>query len=267
MPRERPTHPSEVKATPAIWHNGLLYSYVADPLTAVGVSIRASSPCHRITPHACTLAPCPCAAFPTRRGPGTHPNQETGDTTNVAVKIRLKRMGKIRSPFYRVVIMDSRTKRDGRAIEEIGLYHPTREPSVIQIDSERAQYWLGVGAQPTEQVAALLKVTGDWQKHKGLPGAEGTLKVAEAKPSKKDLYEAAMAAAGKADEDFEKNGATTARKKAAKEQKEEAEVVAANSEPTPEPAPVETPKSLEVADEAEDAEAAAAADGELKAEA
>ena len=196
MPRERPTHPSEVKATPAIWHNGLLYSYVADPLTAVGVSIRASSPCHRITPHACTLAPCPCAAFPTRRGPGTHPNQETGDTTNVAVKIRLKRMGKMRSPFYRVVVMDARTKRDGRAIEEIGLYHPTREPSVIQIDSERAQYWLGVGAQPTEQVAVLLKITGDWQKFKGLPGAEGTLRV---KGDKVDPAAAIAAAAEQAE--------------------------------------------------------------------
>ena len=94
----------------------------------------------------------------------------------MAVKIRLKRMGKIRAPYYRVVVMDSRTRRDGRAIEEIGKYHPTEEPSVIEIASERAQYWLGVGAQPTEQVAALLKVTGDWQKFKGEAGAEGTLK-------------------------------------------------------------------------------------------
>ncbi|MBO0610014.1 30S ribosomal protein S16 [Myceligenerans salitolerans] len=94
----------------------------------------------------------------------------------MATKIRLKRFGKIRAPYYRVVIMDSRTKRDGRAIEEIGKYHPTEEPSLIEIDSERAQYWLGVGAQPTEQVAALLKITGDWQKFKGLPGAEGTLR-------------------------------------------------------------------------------------------
>jgi small subunit ribosomal protein S16 len=99
----------------------------------------------------------------------------------VAVKIKLKRMGKIRAPFYRVVVADSRTKRDGRAIEEIGKYHPTHDPSVIDIDSERAQHWLNVGAQPTEAVVALLKVTGDWQKFKGLPGAEGTLKVAEPK--------------------------------------------------------------------------------------
>jgi len=95
----------------------------------------------------------------------------------VAVKIRLKRLGKIRAPYYRVVVADSRTKRDGRVIEEIGKYHPTEEPSFIEITSDRAQYWLGVGAQPTEQVLALLKITGDWQKFKGLPGAEGTLKV------------------------------------------------------------------------------------------
>jgi small subunit ribosomal protein S16 len=139
-------------------------------------------------------------------------------TTPVAVKIRLKRMGKIRSPFYRVVVMDSRTKRDGRAIEEIGKYHPTEEPSVIDIDSERAQYWLAQGAQPTEAVEALLKVTGDWQKSKGLPGAEGTLKVKEPKPSKKDLYEAAVAAAGKGED--VKDTATTPRKKAEKKAEE-----------------------------------------------
>ncbi len=94
----------------------------------------------------------------------------------MAVKIRLKRMGKIRSPFYRVVVMDSRSKRDGRALEEIGKYNPTEEPSFIEIDSDRAQYWLGVGAQPTEQVSVLLKITGDWQKFKGLKGQEGTLR-------------------------------------------------------------------------------------------
>jgi small subunit ribosomal protein S16 len=110
----------------------------------------------------------------------------------VATKIRLKRLGKIRAPYYRVVVADSRTKRDGRAIEEIGKYHPTEEPSLIDIDSERAQYWLGVGAQPTEQVLALLKVTGDWQKFKGLPGAEGTLRV---KGEKVDPAEAIAAVA------------------------------------------------------------------------
>jgi small subunit ribosomal protein S16 len=99
----------------------------------------------------------------------------------VAVKIKLKRMGKIRAPFYRVVVADSRTKRDGRAIEEIGKYHPTEHPSLIDIDTERAQHWLKVGAQPTEAVVALLKVTGDWQRFKGLPGGEGTLQRAEPK--------------------------------------------------------------------------------------
>ncbi len=95
----------------------------------------------------------------------------------MAVKIRLKRFGKIHSPYYRIVVADSRTKRDGRVIEEIGKYHPTEEPSLMEVDSERAQYWLGVGAQPSEQVMVILKVTGDWQKFKGLPGAEGTLRV------------------------------------------------------------------------------------------
>jgi small subunit ribosomal protein S16 len=107
----------------------------------------------------------------------------------VAVKIRLKRLGKIREPYYRVVVADSRTKRDGRAIEEIGKYHPKLEPSLIEIDSERAQYWLSVGAQPTEQVQHLLTITGDWQKFKGLPGAEGTLKTSTEKADKKDRYE------------------------------------------------------------------------------
>ncbi len=145
----------------------------------------------------------------------------------MAVKIRLKRLGKIRAPYYRVVVADSRTKRDGRSIEEIGKYQPTHDPSVIEIDSERAQYWLGVGAQPTEQVLALLKVTGDWQKFKGLPGAEGTLRVAEAKPSRDALFDAA-AKAGSRDE--VKEGATTPKaKKATKKAAPKAEEAAAQS--------------------------------------
>jgi|TARA_B100000123_G_scaffold211840_1_gene160683 small subunit ribosomal protein S16 len=99
----------------------------------------------------------------------------------VAVKIRLKRLGKIRAPYYRIVVADSRTKRDGRVIEEIGKYHPTEEPSLIQVDSERAQYWLSVGAQPTEQVLVLLKLTGDWGQFKGDKNAVSTVKVAEGK--------------------------------------------------------------------------------------
>ena len=99
----------------------------------------------------------------------------------MAVKIRLKRLGKIRAPYYRIVVADSRTKRDGRVIEEIGKYHPTEEPSFIEVDSERAQYWLGVGAQPTEQVRAILKLTGDWGTFKGEKDAKSTVKVREEK--------------------------------------------------------------------------------------
>ena len=110
----------------------------------------------------------------------------------MAVKIRLKRMGKIRAPHYRVVVVDSRKKRDGKVIEEIGKYHPKEEPSFIEVQSERAQYWLGVGAQPSESVAAILKVTGDWQKFKGEPGAEGTLKVKEPKRDKAEIFNEAL---------------------------------------------------------------------------
>ncbi|GAA4355811.1 30S ribosomal protein S16 [Microbacterium rhizosphaerae] len=99
----------------------------------------------------------------------------------MAVKIRLKRLGKIRAPYYRIVVADSRTKRDGRVIEEIGKYHPTEEPSFIEVDSDRAQYWLGVGAQPTEQVLAILKLTGDWGRFKGDKNAVSTVKTAEVK--------------------------------------------------------------------------------------
>jgi small subunit ribosomal protein S16 len=116
----------------------------------------------------------------------------------MAVKIRLKRFGKKRAPFYRVVVMDSKTKRDGRAIEEIGKYHPTEEPSVIVIDSERAQYWLSVGAQPTEQVAVLLKLTGDWGKFKGDKDAKNTVKVAAGKVSPEDAIKAHADVAEKA---------------------------------------------------------------------
>lgn len=99
----------------------------------------------------------------------------------MAVKIRLKRMGKIRAPYYRIVVADSRTKRDGRVIEEIGKYHPTENPSVVEVSSDRAQYWLGVGAQPTEQVRALLKLTGDWGTFKGDKNAKNTVQMAEPK--------------------------------------------------------------------------------------
>src|ERR1700748_1068830 len=112
-------------------------------------------------------------------------------TTAVAVKIKWKRLGKIREPYYRIVIADSRTKRDGRAIEEIGKYHPKAEPSLIEVNSERVQHWLSVGAQPTDPVRVLLKVTGDWQKVKGEPGAEGTLKTAAPREDRKEIFDAA----------------------------------------------------------------------------
>ncbi|MBD8060515.1 30S ribosomal protein S16 [Cellulomonas sp. JH27-2] len=131
----------------------------------------------------------------------------------MATKIRLKRLGKIRAPYYRIVVADSRTKRDGRVIEEIGKYHPTEEPSFIEVDSERAQYWLGVGAQPTEQVAVILKITGDWQKFKGLPGAEGTLRTKADKADPKAAIEAAAA-------DAEKVKAKASEKKAAEPEAE-----------------------------------------------
>ncbi|MFB9730750.1 MULTISPECIES: 30S ribosomal protein S16 [Ornithinimicrobium] len=170
----------------------------------------------------------------------------------MAVKIRLKRMGKIRAPYYRVVVMDSRTKRDGRAIEEIGKYHPTEEPSLIDIDSERVQYWLGVGAQPTEQVAALLRVTGDWQRYKGEPGAEGTLKVKEPRPDKKALYEAALAAADQDDAD------APATKRRSKKDKAE--------EPKADEAKAEEPKAEETAPAADTDSSAASTSGDEAAE-
>ena len=111
----------------------------------------------------------------------------------MAVKIRLKRLGQIRQPQYRIVVADSRKKRDGRVIEEIGIYHPKNDPSTIVVNSERAQHWLSVGAQPSEAVLVLLKITGDWQKFKGLPGQEGTLRVAEPKANKLDKFNLAVA--------------------------------------------------------------------------
>ena len=164
----------------------------------------------------------------------------------MAVKIRLKRMGKIRAPFYRVVVMDSRTKRDGRAIEEIGKYHPTEQPSLIDIDIERAHYWLGQGAQPTEAVAALIKIVDG-----------GTLQTKEPKTPKKDLYEAAIAAAG-GKNDAGTDGPTP-RKKAAKKAEPKAEAKA--DEPK-----ADEPKAAE-ATETTEAPAEAAGDDAAKAEA
>ena len=130
----------------------------------------------------------------------------------MAVKIKLMRLGKIRAPHYRIVVADARTRRNGRAIETIGKYHPKEEPSIIEVDSERAQYWLGVGAQATEPVESLLKITGDWQKFKGLPGTEGTLRFKEVGATKLELFQAALAQAG----DEPSGAATTPKKKTAK---------------------------------------------------
>ncbi len=125
----------------------------------------------------------------------------------MAVKIKLKRLGKIREPYYRIVVADSRTKRDGRAIEEIGKYHPKAEPSLIEVNSERVQHWLSVGAQPTDPVRVLLKVTGDWQKFTGEPGSEGTLRTAAPRGDKKEAFEAAAKASQASKEKDEKASA------------------------------------------------------------
>jgi small subunit ribosomal protein S16 len=173
----------------------------------------------------------------------------------MAVKIKLARFGKIRNPQYRIAVADARNRRDGRAIEVIGRYHPKEDPSVIEIDSERAQYWLGVGAQPTEPVLQLLKITGDWQKFKGLPGAEGTLKVKEPKPSKLDLFNAALAAA-----DGAPSGEATQPKKKKAPAKKAAEKVEVKAEAAPvkaEAAPVKD--ESEAAAEGADATPAEAA--------
>ena len=156
----------------------------------------------------------------------------------MAVKIRLKRMGKIRTPYYRVVVVDSRKKRDGRVIEEIGKYHPKEEPSLIEVTSDRAQYWLGVGAQPSEAVEALLKITGDWQTFKGLPGTEGTLKFKEPKRDKTEIFNEALREAGS-----DKQAEAVTKKSAAK--KADKADDAAPAEEKTEAAAEETPAEAE----------------------
>src|SRR5690349_21843728 len=167
----------------------------------------------------------PCDALSSFAGPGSSvrscrlfprsarfrriASQRWEKTTAVAVKIKLKRLGKIREPYYRIVAADARTKRDGRAIEEIGKYHPKADPSLIEVNSERVQHWLSVGAQPTDPVRVLLKITGDWQKFTGEPGTEGTLRTAEPRADKKERFEAAA----------KESQATKAAKEGAKESK------------------------------------------------
>jgi small subunit ribosomal protein S16 len=159
----------------------------------------------------------------------------------VAVKIKLKRLGMIRNPQYRIVIADSRTKRDGRAIEEVGLYHPKENPSRIEVDSDRAAYWLGVGAQPTEPVLKLLKLTGDWQKFKGEP-APAPLLVAEPKADRHAVYEAA------AKEALSLEAATTPKKSTRKAAPKAEEAPKAEA-PKPEAPKPEAPKAEEAAAE------------------
>jgi small subunit ribosomal protein S16 len=149
----------------------------------------------------------------------------------VSTKIKLMRLGKMREPHYRIVVADARTKRDGRAIETIGEYHPKNDPSVIKLDSDRAAYWLGVGAQPTEAVAAILRVTGDWQRFKGLP-EPAPMRVAAPKPDKQAVFNSALAEIS--GDPGDNSGATTPRKRAAKKAPEQpAEPTAPAAEAAP----------------------------------
>ena len=186
----------------------------------------------------------------------------------MAVKIRLKRMGKIRQPYYRIVVADARTKRDGRVIEEIGKYHPKEDPSVIEVDSDRAQYWLSVGAQPSEPVTAILKVTGDWQKFKGEAAPE-PMKVAEPKRSKTDIFNDAL----KDSQSEPKTEAVTPRKTAAKKAEPvdvvdtdaaataEVEEAVAEVEDQQDAAPVEQSSPIESQEAADEAESGDAPEG------
>jgi small subunit ribosomal protein S16 len=177
--------------------------------------------------------------------PGAPTLTKSGAPTPVATKIKLMRLGKMREPHYRIVVADARTKRDGRAIETIGEYHPKSDPSVIKVDGERAAYWLGVGAQPTEAVTAILKVTGDWQKFKG-EDAPPPMKLAAEKPDKQAVFNAALAEVS--GEPGDESAATTPKKKAAA--KKTAEKAADK--------PAEAPAAEAPAAEAPAAEAAAA---------
>ena len=180
----------------------------------------------------------------------------------MAVKIKLKRLGKIREPYYRIVVADARTKRDGRAIEEIGRYNPKADPSVIEVNSERVQHWLSVGAQPTDPVRHLLTITGDWQKFKGEPGAEGTLKTAEPKAEKKERYESLVKESQATKET--KAAARPARSSAKKDQPKKAETKAEAAAPAETKAEAKAEAKAET--KAEPAEPKAEAKAEAKAE-
>jgi small subunit ribosomal protein S16 len=182
----------------------------------------------------------------------------------VAVKIRLKRLGKVRVPQYRIVVVDSRKKRDGKVIEEIGKYHPKEHPSYIDVTSDRVEYWLGVGAQPSDAVVKILTVTGDWQKFKGYTGTEGTLKSADPKPDKLAIFNEALKDAASEPKGDAVTKKSASKKKAEAKPAEEAPVAEAPAE-----APVEAPAEEAPAAEAEApaAEAPAAESAEAPAEA
>src|SRR3954454_1456380 len=183
----------------------------------------------------------------TRRPPPCRP----GERTLVATKIRLMRLGKIRAPYYRIVVADSRTKRDGRVIETIGKYHPKEDPSFIEVDSDRAQYWLGVGAQPTEPGAAILKVTGDWQKFKGEPAPTEGVRTAAPRPDRKAIFEAAAKESLEADAKPATTKKASAKKAAAKPEADKAdaaEAPVADAAPTDE-APADDAPAAEPAAE------------------
>jgi small subunit ribosomal protein S16 len=174
----------------------------------------------------------------------------------VAVRIRLMRMGKIRNPQYRIVVADSRTKRDGKAIENLGIYHPKEEPSRIEVNSERVQYWLSVGAQPSEPVLAIFRKTGDWQKFKGLTPPANPVKVAPAKADRHAIYEAEAKAAagladkpgkGEADQPAKKAGQKAAKKTAKKAPAKAAEKPA--DQPAPAEAAAETPTESDASEQ------------------
>ena len=190
----------------------------------------------------------------------------------MAVKIKLKRLGKIREPYYRIVVADSRTKRDGRAIEEIGKYHPKAEPSLIEVNSERVQHWLSVGAQPTDPVRVLLKITGDWQKFTGEPGTEGTLRTAEPRADKKERFAAAAKesqASKEAKEGAKESPAGQSRTRSARPARSKAPAEAAAADAASE-APADAKATADAkapADEKATADAKAPADAEAPADA
>ncbi|MGH3773429.1 MAG: 30S ribosomal protein S16 [Pseudonocardiaceae bacterium] len=175
----------------------------------------------------------------------------------MAVKIKLMRLGRIRQPYYRIVVADARTRRNGKAIETIGKYHPKEQPSLIEVDSERVQYWLGVGAQPTEPVHHIFQLTGDWQRFKGLPGAEGTLQRAAPKPDKAELFNQALAQAG----EVPTTEATTPRKKTARQTGASTSADAPRTAPAAQAAAVQTAVARTGADDREDT--ATVADGQV----